>query len=111
MHLRLQGCFEYLATLEQVEPEKLPPGLENIASQLLLEPLRKSKYVAVRCLTAQCAVEVLRIYAPTPPYEPEELKVSAVWRRALSLEASTVGEECYSPSPPLSHAWRNVDRL
>jgi sister-chromatid-cohesion protein PDS5 len=74
---RMKGCFEFVKSIEQCEPEKVPPGLENIASQLLHDSLRNSKYAEVRCLAAQCVVELLRIYAPNPPYDTAELKVSA----------------------------------
>ncbi len=74
---RMRACFDWLRGLEQADADKLPPGLENVATQLLHDTLRKSKHAEVRCLAAQCAVEILRVYAPTPPYDEGEQKVRA----------------------------------
>ena len=87
----VKKCFEYLRTIDQADADKLPAGLENIVSQLLQDNLRKSKYPTVRCLTAQCAVEILRIYVPTPPYKPNELKVCALAARILRTARSALG--------------------
>lgn len=74
LSMRFRGCFEYLRGMAQAEADELPPGLENIASQLLHDTLCRSKHPAVRVLAAQCAVELLRIYAPMPPYTPDQQK-------------------------------------
>jgi hypothetical protein len=113
---RLGAAFGVLKALEQQDNEKLPAGLENVASALLAEPIvaSKSKVRArlaaggsargghvtstaapppdsspspparappcpppqdVRLLACCCIVEVLRIYAPTPPYQDVQLTV------------------------------------
>lgn len=72
---RLRDCVAYLRGLEQGAREARPAGLENVAQQLLEPALSRSKHAAVRCLAAQAAVELLRIYAPDPPYDAGELKV------------------------------------
>jgi hypothetical protein len=72
---RLLQCFEYLRSLSQGDIESRPPGLENIASQMLEPILIKSKISQIRVLVAQCCVELLRVYAPQPPYNEKELIV------------------------------------
>lgn len=71
---RLRGCFDYLRGTAQAEADELPPGLENIASQMLHDTLSRSKHPEIRVLAAQCVVELLRIYAPMPPYTPDQQK-------------------------------------
>ena len=72
---RLRDCLGYLRSLEQGGADVRPVGLENVAQQLLDPTLAGTKHAAVRVLAAQAAVELLRIYAPNPPYDAPELKV------------------------------------
>jgi hypothetical protein len=126
LHQRLETALSTLAAIEQAEDvAHLPPGLENLAAQLVQPTLLKSKSMVRPCdklmagvraqsvwapdraaaanvgvrrqagdtatrafpgpvsarlqearlLVGCCLVEVLRIYAPTPPYSTAEQKV------------------------------------
>jgi len=44
LHARMKACLAFLVSVDQAEAEKLPPGLENVVSQLLDPLLRKSKH-------------------------------------------------------------------
>ena len=98
---RLRDCVAYLRGLEQGAREARPAGLENVAQQLLEPALARSKHAAVRCLAAQAAVELLRIYAPDPPYDTEELKVRAPARGRQRRQTSAA---------PAAARWRQRGR-
>ena len=113
---RLTSVFTTLKSVEQADHEDLPPGLENVASDVIADAFMKSKskvcapragvvlrpyggeddftlyhtdhYRAqeVRMLAASCIVEILRIYAPTPPYNSTQLEVRVVvWFYSCTL--------------------------
>ena len=91
---RLAAAFAALKSLEQAEHDRLPPGLENVASALLDPAVLRSKSADLRLLGACCLVEVLRLYAPTPPYAAQQLEAALeAVIAALGALATRDGEE------------------
>jgi len=70
---RLDEVWRVLVATPQADPDALPPGMDNVASQLIHPSLAGAKG-EVRVLSACCLVEVLRVYAPTPPYDHAQLR-------------------------------------
>jgi sister-chromatid-cohesion protein PDS5 len=91
---RLATAFAALKSLEQAEHDRLPAGLENVASALLDPAVLRSKSADLRLLGACCLVEVLRLYAPTPPYAAQQLEAALeAVIAALGALATRDGEE------------------
>ena len=40
---RLEALYEVLRGMEQLEPEDIPPGMDNVAAELITEPVLQSK--------------------------------------------------------------------
>ena len=91
---RLAAAFANLRGVEQAEHDRLPAGLENVASALLDPAVLRSKSADLRLLGACCLVEVLRIYAPSPPYAAKQLEAALeAVIAALGALATRDGEE------------------
>jgi len=91
---RLAAAFAALKAIEQADHERLPAGLENVASALLDPAVLRSKSAELRLLGACCLVEVLRIYAPSPPYAAQQLEAALeAVIAALRALATRDGEE------------------
>ena len=60
--------------MDQLE-EDPPLGLTEVALSLARRPILAHRDRQVRLYAAQAIADVLRIYAPDAPYEPEDLQV------------------------------------
>ncbi|CAM9480044.1 unnamed protein product, partial [Chrysoparadoxa australica] len=57
----------------EVGQDERPDGLAETAEDVAADDLVRHRDSDVRLVTACCLVDVLRIYAPEPPYSPKEL--------------------------------------
>ncbi|KAL7752819.1 Sister chromatid cohesion protein pds5 [Sorochytrium milnesiophthora] len=69
---RLQTLHGELATLVQEQTDT--ESLSQVARQLVSPSLISHKDKGVRVLTACCLADILRLYAPTPPYDSNVLQ-------------------------------------
>ena len=60
--------------MDQLEGDP-PIGLTEVALSLARRPILTHRDRQVRLYAAQAIADVLRIYAPDAPYEPEDLQV------------------------------------
>ncbi len=65
------------AALRAIDQDASTPGLDNLASGLILPGLLQSPTEEVSLLTCVCLVDVLRLYAPDAPYSDEQKLVRA----------------------------------
>jgi hypothetical protein len=71
---RMAAALAYVRGLPQ---GPTPPGLENVAAAVVSPAIATAKSPAVRVAAAECAVELLRVFAPTPPFDASDMTVSA----------------------------------
>lgn len=70
---RLVKVSDHLSQLEQGIETKT---IDHTAAALIQEPIIKNKEKDVRLLCACCLADIIRIYAPEPPYNEKQLRVT-----------------------------------
>jgi sister-chromatid-cohesion protein PDS5 len=68
----LNQLHAFLPSINQEESAR-PPALDNIAAQLVDKSRLFNHDMEVRLLSCCCIVDILRIYAPEPPYDDVQL--------------------------------------
>jgi sister-chromatid-cohesion protein PDS5 len=94
---RLELTLSALCGTEQTDgPEGLPPGMEGVAAQLVSSHVLHSRCKEAVLLSCCSIVEVLRLYAPTPPFSPDKLRdafATVIDRLGVLKLKDTPGEE------------------
>ena len=57
------------------QKQKPDQSLKSVASALVSPGLLKNKVKDIRLLVACCIADILRIYAPNPPYDKKQIQV------------------------------------